>query len=64
MGIKIGSNDKVISNIAGYVEAIIFDREFVLCHEKEEYLTINNHLQEKIESGDFKVIDDHLCILI
>lgn len=61
---KFIAYNKVISNIAGYVEAIIFDREFALCHEKEEYLTINNHLQEKIESGDFKVIDEHLCILI
>jgi hypothetical protein len=61
---KFIAYNKVISNIAGYVEAIIFDREFALCHEKEEYLNINNHLQEKIESGDFKVIDEHLHISI
>jgi hypothetical protein len=55
---------KVMGNIEGLVDAMYFEKEYVLCHEKEEYLSLGQHVQKKIENDDHKVIDGHLLVSI
>lgn len=52
----------VIFNLKNEISQIKFDRRYAICHSKEQYLSIKEQLQNKIECGDYKLIDGHLCI--
>lgn len=56
------AKSKAMFNLRGAVKQIDFDRRYTLCHSKEQYLSIDKQLQEKIASNDYQVIDGHLCI--
>ena len=56
------AKSKAMFNLRGAVKKIDFDRRYTLCHSKEQYLSIDKQLQEKIASNDYQVIDGHLCI--
>ena len=51
-----------MDNIASYMEAISFEKEYALCHEKEEYLSIEQQLQDKLENNEYDVLEGHLII--
>ena len=56
------AKSKAMFNLREAVKQIDFDRRYTLCHSKEQYLSIDKQLQEKIASNDYQVIDGHLCI--
>lgn len=56
------AKNKAMFNLRGAVKQIDFDRRYTLCHSKEQYLSIDKQLQEKIAFNDYQVIDGHLCI--
>ncbi len=56
------AKSKAMFNLREAVKQIDFDRQYTLCHSKEQYLSIDKQLQEKITSNDYQVIDGHLCI--
>ncbi len=56
------ARDRAMFNLRGFVGQIVFDRSYVLQHLKEEYLSIDRQLQDKIEQKDYQIIDGHLCI--
>lgn len=58
------ARNKAVFNLRGPVSQIRFDELYVQHHTKEEYLSIDRQLQEKIEQKDYKQIDGHLCIEI
>ena len=49
-------------NLEEFVSQIDFDHSYVLQHTKEEYLSIDRQLQDKIEQKDYRLINGHLCI--
>ena len=54
--------DMAMFNLRKFVEQIDFDRLYVLQHSKEEYLSIDRQLKDKIEQKDYQIINGHLCI--
>lgn len=56
------ANSKAMFNLRGAIKQIDFDKRYALCHSKEQYLSINKQLQDKIASNDYQIIDGHLCI--
>ena len=56
------ARDRAMFNLRGFVGHIGFDRSYVLQHSKEEYLSIDRQLQDKIEQKEYQIIDGHLCI--
>lgn len=56
------AKDKALFNLRGAISQIEFDKKYVLCHSKEQYLSIEKQLQDKIASGDYQLLDDHLCV--
>lgn len=49
-------------NIFQAIKGIRFDQEYALHHTKEEYLSINRQLKEKIDTKDYKLINSRICI--
>ena len=56
------ARNRALFNLKGFVRQIEFDHSYVLQHTKEEYLSIDRQLQDKIERQDYHIIDGHLCI--
>jgi hypothetical protein len=56
------AKDKALFDLRGAISQIDFDKKYVLCHSKEQYLSIEKQLQDKIASGDYQLLDDHLCV--
>lgn len=56
------AKDKAMFNLRGAISQINFDKKYVLCHSKEQYLSIGKQLQDKITTYDYILIDGHLCI--
>ena len=56
------ARDKVLFNISDSLCQIDFEKRYILCHSKEQYLSIGNQLEQKIASNDYQIIDGHLCV--
>lgn len=56
------AKNKAMFNLRGAISQINFDRRYALCHTKEQYLSIEKQLQDKISSNDYQIIDGHLCV--
>lgn len=56
------ASTKAMLNLRESVSQIEIDRRYALCHSKEQYLSIEKQLQDKIASNDYQIIDGHLCV--
>lgn len=54
--------NRALFKLGETVRQITVDQAYVLQHTKEEYLSIEKQLQDKIDQGDYLIIDGHLCI--
>lgn len=56
------ARNKAMFNLQGIITQIDFDHRYVLCHTKEQYLSIDKQLEDKIVANDYKVVDGHMLI--
>lgn len=56
------ARNRVFFKLGEFVRQIEIDKLYVLQHTKEEYLSIDSLLQDKIDQKDYQIIDGHLCI--
>ena len=53
---------KAMFNLRGSISQMEIDRRYVLCHSKEQYLSIGNQIVDKIASKNYDIVDGHLLI--
>lgn len=56
------ARNKAMFNLQGIIAQIDFDHRYALCHTKEQYLSIDKQLEDKIVANDYKVVDGHMLI--
>lgn len=56
------ARNRVLFKLGEFVRQIEVDQLYALQHIKEEYLSIDRQLQDKIDQKDYQIIDGHLCI--
>lgn len=56
------ARDKAMFNLREAISQMDFDRRYALSHSKEQYLTIDKQLQDKIASEDYQIVDGHLRV--
>lgn len=56
------ARNKAMFNLQGITAQIDFDHRYVLCHTKEQYLSIGKQLEDKIVANDYEVVDGHMLI--
>lgn len=55
------ARNSVLFNLRGFIRQIEFDRSYALQHSREQYLSIDKQLQDKIDQKDYNIINAHLC---